>query len=718
MIPIVLILAALLAGPAAAQDEALRVRAARLRAQAHLARADWAAAAGELEILAEVRPGDPFVLGDLAQAYRALGRTSRAETLYRDLVSAHPQSLQYRSDLAFVLYDQGRMAEVCEILEPVRAAPESAPDAILDVLAEALERSGRGDRAEGLYQALQARRPTDTDLLTRIGEWRLQRGQRQQAREYFEAALQNAPDHARALKGLAAAVEADDPARRLLLLGRALELDPDDPEPPYLLGEAAWETQRAAALAQYSEALDRLGRGSHDEPYYRAMAARLRYRLGQRAAADSLMAELVRLHPEDVAQRNDFADVLLEDRRPDAALVLLPPGTGDRRSSRLRAAAYVQQGVWPRAAEELRAAAAQAPGDVGLALDLAEALARAGAWPEALGLQEGVLFSAAPPAARERAHEQRRALLTRRGKAAGLSLGHTAMTGESAWSADSFVRWPLRPDLGAELQWRSGWYRDDQLVRHPDFSARVHECSLGLLWSPRLGLDLNAGAHGLGGHLEKRLAPWIRARLDLPRGATLSAEAAVDEPWREPVDAVADRGLVSRAQVSASLPLAGFYLQAECRWRSFELEEGSGFGDDGRLSLFAARPVLEWPGGAVHPLRAIGLTLSQEISESSQKARFAGRFQLPESTRALALGAYAHLLWAGRGHLDVAPFLGLDSGRDLGLGELYGLSLSGQLLVGTDYGLRATAFTASESSVQTGGGTYRSVAAELVCYLN
>lgn len=718
MIRVTLFALLLLSAPLAAQDTDTRVRAARLRAQAHIGKADWAAATAELERLAEVRPDDAYVLADLALTYLRQNRPAEAEALYRRLVRLHPDRLQHRIDLAYVLHDGGRFDEVCQVLETVHGDPGGVPDAVLDILADALERTGRGDRAEVLFETQLSRRPEDADLLCRAGEWHMRRGRAESARALFWRARRANPDSPRPLKGLAAALGESDPGQRRRYLTLALALDLSDPELPYLIAEGEWDSDRRGAIARYEETLRRLDQGAFAEPYFRRLEARVRYRLGERAAADSLMAVLVRQYPGDSAQRNDFADLLLENGRAEAALAMLPPGKGDLRSARLRASIYLRQHEWAAAAAALQQIATQTPGDVDLKLDLADALARAEQWQQALAVQREVLFGATPAGARERAYELRRSLRSGRGGAVGLTVDHVGLAGEASWQPGPWVRWHLTQSLAARLRWQSGHYRDDNLPSMPGFTGQVQQYSAEALWVPRAGLEMGLSTWGFTGRVDRRPGGLARGRLAWGAGGSAAGEVAVGELWREPVDAVAHRGLADRAQASVSLPLAGFYLQAQGIWRSLKLEETAAFGGDRRLSIFVARQILQRPYGARFAVRSLSLTLAHEVSESDQRARFLPLFELPPRTRVTTVGVYTHLLWGGRGHLDVAPFVGRDPDRGLAFGDLYGLSLSGQILVGRRAALRASVFGASESALQTGAGRYRNASVELVYYLD
>lgn len=145
-----------------------------------------------------------------------------------------------------------------------------------------------------------------------------QRGQLADARACYEQFLEQAPDHAQALR-LAGALarEAGEPARSRALLERACAAGPQDAEP---FNELALTCLAAGELAIAETALrDALVRDADSLRAWANLGALLQYRGRLHAAADCHREVLAR-QPDDLEVRCNLANTLLDAGRGDAAL--------------------------------------------------------------------------------------------------------------------------------------------------------------------------------------------------------------------------------------------------------------------------------------------------------------------------------------------------------------------------------------------------------------
>lgn len=605
------------------EDLDIRIRAARLRVQAHMAREEWAAAEVQLHRLVEHLPADVYVLGDLAVACQRQGKADSAIAVYRRLLELAPQEPAYRQDLAYLLYETGRHAEVIELFDQAHQPPEGQ---LRRLLAQSLDRTGQRERADSLYAAALLSSPDDADLLLTVGERLLNRGKPQEALPYLQRAQILQPRKPRPLKALALAVQAEDPEQYRQYLLPVLVLDKNDAEAPFLIGELYRTATPERAAKYYRAALARLEKREEPELYEQTLKARLLGRLGEQAQAEEILRQLLETNPESVDLRLDLAQLLVDAGRLDEALEVMPADSVEVRAAWLRLDIFQQRGDWPGQAAELALLADRDPGSWSLRLDRVDALARSGRWPAALQLCDSLL--AAPPtrAAAERAFELRRNLLLWHGTALALEGTHTGLPQEGAWGARPTLRWQFTPRSSGALRWISGLYEDDALPARPAFSARVDEFSVELAHEPRPDWEIGVQGRGYLGNLERRPGLGVRLRRSLRRGGALEFAVHANELWTEPVDAVAHQGLFHRASFALSTPLiARLYLQSQASWRRFQVQDDRYFGREGRVSLFLGRELLRLPYGTALPLRSVNLSLAFEAARTAQKAALAKR---------------------------------------------------------------------------------------------
>ena len=698
----ILMLAVVASGAYGDDVDQTRVRAARLRAQAYLATGALQQAEGELQRLVELQPDDRYLLADLASVLRRLGRGQEAEEIYRRLLARHPGDRSLRDALAYLLFEQADYAEVVEVLSPVMADPEQATTDQLQMLAVACDRSDQSERADALYDELLGRHPEEPRYQIAMGERLLAADRADEARGYLVRAHELTPGDPRVLKGLARAVGPANAQYEELLL-EVLRRDLDDPEAPFLLGESlqAQDPERAARF--YHEVLRRLEAGPPGDPYLSRLQARCRFRLGE-AAGLALYDSLITTRPDDAGLRVEVAELLLADGQSAAALQRLPQRFDAEVVRRTRGRAHAATGAWDRAAEEWANLARQRPTDVDLHLDLVDAWGRADRWRSALALADS-LRRHPRPAIAERAYELGAEVRRGRGRSAGLELGHTGLPQERRWRLGPVLRAGLGRSGFVRLEGSHAAYRDDAIA----FSGRLQRLAAEVGAAPRPGWEASAGGAVVGGRL--RGLSGMGARLRVPtapagRGvATLVVAFA--EPWDEPVDALQGRALYDQQQATLALPLGRWFVSLDGRHRAYRDDDDRDLGKDDRVSGYLSRELWRRPYGAPRGLRSVSVTFSHERSWASQPASLPGTLRLPRRTALTTMAVFTRFLFAGHGHVDVAPFLGADAERDLGPGELFGAAMGFQCFVRPALALYGDAFVASESRAQAAGGQYR-----------
>ena len=255
---------------AAAEDEqAPWLRSALLRSQVYIARQEWEAAEVELVLLADRRPGNRYILNDLAVVYQRRGHTDQAVEIHRQLLALYPESDLYRRDLAYLLYQEERYAEIVDLLTGGLDEPGTAEAGLLQLLAAAYDRTNRAAMANQLYEVLAEKNPEDVSLLLLLGERYLGQNQPARARSYFQRVQQMQPRNHRALKGLAMSLGATNQVEYRKYLLPILVLDKQDAEVPYLLGESYFAHTPQKAAKFYQEALGRLEEKEELNPYQR-----------------------------------------------------------------------------------------------------------------------------------------------------------------------------------------------------------------------------------------------------------------------------------------------------------------------------------------------------------------------------------------------------------------------------------------------------------------
>ena len=704
----------LLCAAATGAQQQSQSRAAQLRAQVHIAQGDWQQAAAELTPLAQQYPHDRYILGDLASVYQQLGDTTAATDIYYRLHRDYPASETYLLDLAYLLQAQQRHTALVELLQETDPLPED----LLPVLAAAHDQSGNPAAAERLYQMMLSRDDASVEVLTALGERYLSQQQPQQAAPLFARASQQAPRNPRILKGLALALIDSDPQRHRQLLLQVFALEQQDPETAFLLGENFRAESPQQAEHFYRQTLERLEALAAPNAYFQSMHGHVPYRLGDRAAGEAHFRRLLEQDPHNLAIANELAEQLLTEQRYREVLALVPPGSGDLRSTRLRAAVYLARGAWAPAVVELASLTQAAPGDHNLRLDLAEALARTGRWAEALRIYEQIQFDGPARAAAERAFEYRQPLRARRGTTAGLELNHTGLSQEVQWGLPPYLRWYFSPRFYGTARWAGKHFSDDALLGRSDFSESLSEYGLELGYAINPAWDLSLRGHAYSGALQNRPNLGLLTQVRWGRSSTAELGLNVNNLWAEPVDAVAYQGLFHQARLAVSSAFgSGWYGQAVARLRAFYLRENQDFGDEFRGSAFIGRELWRRPYGARLALRALGVSIAHEHLRTRSKARFAELIQLQDRSNTTTVNFNARLLPARTILVDLSFYTGWDPHRDLGLGDFTGIGAYVHADLNPQTALYCRGAYATESSVSAAGGSYRQVALGLLRFL-
>jgi putative PEP-CTERM system TPR-repeat lipoprotein len=253
----------------------------------HFQHAKYAEAITSLSVAEPAAKQFPLVLFFLGSAHLVEGNQDRAAAFAGHFHSVAPQSLPGRKLLATIRLQQGKYADVQQLLTPVL---EANPDdvAALNLMANALLRDGRTDEGITLLSRVAALQPDSPVAQVRLGAGLLMGGREDDAGRYMETALELDPEFQQAdillvlnhlqKQDYEGAISAAQAYRRrnlvsttpLNLLGRvyleagqpeqavesfekALTLDAADPGANISLAQMAVADGRLAAARQYYE---------------------------------------------------------------------------------------------------------------------------------------------------------------------------------------------------------------------------------------------------------------------------------------------------------------------------------------------------------------------------------------------------------------------------------------------------------------------------------
>ena len=343
-----------------------------LKAQILVEANDQPALGAHLAQLVELFPEEVVFRRQLAAWHLAQGDSAAAESEMRAIAAASPGDVQAALDVArFLAAAKGAEAARAELSALVDAAPTTEARltyavALAEIEATMGERAQAKARLEPLVKDSGAEANPARLLLARL---HLADGDDASAATILDSALQVDPrdGEARALRS-SLLIDADRPDEAVAEIRVALE---GDPENERFLMIAARAQERAGNPDAAGEHLAAAMRASNHAPMVAGAYARFLVGRDQVDAAETVLAEAARRHPQDAATLAALGDIRI--RRQDwagveaAAVALAALENGGPAAARLRAAALSGQN---RLAESARLLEGLALGEDGSAAAL------------------------------------------------------------------------------------------------------------------------------------------------------------------------------------------------------------------------------------------------------------------------------------------------------------------------------------------------------------
>ncbi|WP_449430342.1 cellulose synthase complex outer membrane protein BcsC [Pseudomonas putida] len=312
-----------LPAPQQAQFASLRrnMQLTRLRQQsdAALQREDWASASQSLGQAIELAPDEPWLVYQLANSLRHLGRNADADAAFAKLLQRMPgdPTAHYANGLFLESSDRDLL-----VLETLRSVPAAAWTDDMHGLekrvrrrvtlaqAQQLHEQGRTAEATTLLEAGLAKGEGDPDDLLLLADWASARGDQAAARGYYQRVLQAQPQRPEAQLGLIETwVGEGDLARARQALARQTPQFSDEQSNAQRRLAEVWvalgEREKAATLLEHIAS-----RQAQPDPMLRRDAARLVVANDQQRALDlyaAAMADAQLLERAAVAPRDDRA---------------------------------------------------------------------------------------------------------------------------------------------------------------------------------------------------------------------------------------------------------------------------------------------------------------------------------------------------------------------------------------------------------------------------
>src|SRR5262245_29031740 len=206
----------------------------------------------------------------LGIAYARQRRFDDAVRTFRDLLTAHPDSIVGRCNLATALADAGQPAEAEETWRDVLRRKPDHPDAHVK-LANLLRHSGRREEAIAVHRERLALKPDDAGSLNSLGILLEEAGRQAEAEQAYREARKHAPEAPDIVNNLGVALAAQG------------KLD--------------------EALACYEEAVRR----RHTSPVFHNNLGNVLRQVGRNADSIRHLREAVRLNPDYAEAHNNLA---------------------------------------------------------------------------------------------------------------------------------------------------------------------------------------------------------------------------------------------------------------------------------------------------------------------------------------------------------------------------------------------------------------------------
>lgn len=296
---------------------------------------------------------DPFLSSEeydeRAHALYNEGKYDEALDVLREGLALYPQAVELHVGLGYARLAREEYAWARRSFDDALALDAEHEDAIAG-LGEVLMKFGRHDEALRTFgRTLALGYEDDVELMLQIGRALFREGQIEEAKRYFDTAVEQAPDNAEAIACVGYTLHRlGDDAGASRSLERALELDDDHVEARIYLGNLLYDANDyPAALAHLERATpedhwDELGiwrtvellkslRGVTDgDERLKPWEARLTELAGEPDAIDELLAELeLPEDDEDLAEARGQLELFDEDEVPP--LTAAPPAAGEAR---------------------------------------------------------------------------------------------------------------------------------------------------------------------------------------------------------------------------------------------------------------------------------------------------------------------------------------------------------------------------------------------------
>jgi len=260
----------------------------------------------------------------LGEGYYALKHHDRAAEHLVYLLRMRPENRAYRDLFQAVIQDMAPGPDALGYARELHAVAPAGDVASAVLLADLCARQKLFEDTDRIYADLVRHHPGDAVLRARIGQLNWYQSRPKKAQGHFEAALEMAPDNAEALQGMADVLSGDRPLEALGYLERLSAVDPERPETAYRMAEihdALGDTARAVPF--YRRFLERAPGSSRADSYFLRQRAHALFRTGSVQQAMSLLSEGQTQYPEDLQIVNDYAEILIHQKRYDQAMALL-----------------------------------------------------------------------------------------------------------------------------------------------------------------------------------------------------------------------------------------------------------------------------------------------------------------------------------------------------------------------------------------------------------